>query len=102
MGGTTQVASNPYAGANPYINQLVQDAQGDVSRAYTNSVAPNMMAQFNASGAYGGTAHQAAMAESQRGLADELGQISTSLRGADYQNQQQLAEADINRRLGAQ
>lgn len=73
MGGTSQVASNPYAGNNPYINQLVQDAQGDVTRAYSNSVAPSLMAQFNAAGAYGGTAHQAAMSESQRGLADQLG-----------------------------
>lgn len=101
-GAAINVASNPYAGQNPYINQLVQDAQGDVTRAYSNTVAPNLMAQFNASGAYGGTAHQAALGESQRQLADQLGQVSTSLRGADYQNQQQLAEADINRRTQAQ
>lgn len=35
-------------------------------------------------------------------MGDQLGQISTTMRGRDYENQQQLAEADINRRMQAQ
>jgi len=48
---------NPYMGENPMLGQLIQNAQGDVTRAYSNTVQPNLMAQFNSSGAYGGTAH---------------------------------------------
>jgi hypothetical protein len=59
LGGTTPVNGNPYAGQNnPYLNQLVQDSQADVTRSFTNATVPNMMAQFNAGGAYGGSAHQ--------------------------------------------
>lgn len=58
MGATTQVGTNRFAGQNPYLNQLVQDSQGDVTRNYTTSIQPGLMAQFNSSGAFGGTAHQ--------------------------------------------
>lgn len=93
--------SNPYSGENPFLNQAIQNAQADVTRAYSNNVAPGISSAFNSSGAYGGTAHQAALAESQRQLAGELGDISTGMRSADYDRQVALAESDINRRMQA-
>lgn len=71
-----------------------------MTRAYNNSAVPNLMAQFSAGGAYGGSAHQQAMAESQRQLADQLGQVSTGLRSADYDRRAQLTQADLARNSG--
>lgn len=49
-------SKNPYAGQNQYLDQMVNDAQGDVTKQYQNSTLPNLLGQFNAGGAYGGTA----------------------------------------------
>lgn len=76
---------------------MVQDSQGDVTRAYQNSTLPNMMGQFNAGGAYGGTAMQQAMSQSNQDLAGQLGRVSTNLRGADFDRRSQLAESALNR-----
>lgn len=79
---------------------MIANSQGDITRAYNNNAVPGMMAQFNAGGAYGGSAHQQAMSESQRQLAGELGQVSTGLRSQDYDRRAQLTEAALNRNSG--
>ena len=55
------------------------------------------MGQFQAGGAFGGTAHQQALANSQGELAEQLGDISSTLRNADYDRQVNLREAAIDR-----
>lgn len=92
---------NQFAGENPYLDQLVSNAQQDVTRAYTDATLPSLMSQFNAGGAYGGSAHQQALSQSQQNLADQLGRVSTNLRGQDYQNQQQLDEGYLQRQQSA-
>lgn len=47
---------NPYA-SNQYADEQVKQLTGDIAHQYETSVAPNLMAQFNAGGAYGGSAH---------------------------------------------
>ena len=64
---------------------------------YNKSTVPGMMAQFNAGGAYGGTAHQEAMRDSQGQLAGQLGRISSDMRNQDYNRQAQLAESQLGR-----
>lgn len=93
--------ANPYAGQNPYLDQMVQSAQRDVTDAYTQSTLPGLMAQFNAGGAFGGTAHQQALEGSQSALARQLGDVSMNLRSQDYNRQAQLAEAGLNRGMNA-
>lgn len=95
LGQTT--GTNPYAGENQYLDQMIADSQGDVTRAYTDSTLPSYLSQFNAGGAYGGSAMQQALQGSQRELAGQLGRVSTSLRSADYDRQAQLAESALNR-----
>lgn len=80
---------------------MVANAQQDVTRAYQNSVVPQTLSQFNASGAFGGTAMQQAMAEDNRGLAEQLGRVSTNLRNADYDRQAQLADSYLGRQQSA-
>lgn len=92
-----QGAKNPYAGSNPYLQQQIQAAQQDTVDSYNKSTVPSMMAQFNAGGAYGGTAHMEAMRDSQGALAGQLGRISSDMRNTDYNRQAQLAEAQLGR-----
>lgn len=102
IGATTNVGTNQFAGSNPYLGQMIDQSSRDVTDAFNRSEVPNMMAQFNAGGAFGGTAHMDAMNQSQEALATRLGDLSNQYRFQDYQTQQQLAEADINRRMQAQ
>lgn len=48
---------NPYA-SNQYTDQMVQQLGSDITNNYQNGIQPGLMGQFNAGGAFGGSAHQ--------------------------------------------
>lgn len=81
---------------------MIGAASRDVTENYSNVTQPSMLAQFNAGGAYGGSAMQNALQSQQQTLGRQLGDISTTLRSQDYDRQVALSEADINRRMQAQ
>ncbi len=58
MAGQNQM--NPYA-SNAYADTQVKQLEGDITQNYQNGVAPSLMAQFNAGGAFGGSAHEQAL-----------------------------------------
>jgi hypothetical protein len=70
---------NPYA-SNPYTDQMVKQTEGDIAQAYQQGVQPSLMAQFNAGGAYGGSAHQQALQGAQDAYAHQLAEASTGIR----------------------
>lgn len=91
------VGANAYAGQNPYLDNVISSATRDVTDAYTKSTVPNMLAQFQAGGAFGGTAMADAMSQSQNDLATRLGDMTGQLRFQDYTTQQGLEEARLSR-----
>lgn len=92
---------NQYADQNPHLDQMVSDAQSDVTKAYQNSTLPGVLSQFNAGGAYGGTAMQQALSQSNQDLAGQLGRVSTNLRNADYDRRAQLEDSYLGRQQAA-
>lgn len=86
---------------NPYLKDQIDFASGDVTRNYSNVIAPRQDTMMSRSGSYGNTGLMAQQSEDARNLAGELGRVSSNMRMQDYGNQQQLQEADVNRRLGA-
>ncbi len=92
---------NQFAGENPYLDQMIANAHGDVVKQYQNATLPGLMSQFNAGGAYGGSAHQQAVNQANDTLASQLGQISTGLRSADYDRQVGLDESYLGRQQDA-
>lgn len=101
QGQATSVGSNPFAGSNPHLGQMIDQSLRDVTDAYNRSAVPSMMAQFNSGGAFGGSAHMEAMSQSQDALAKQLGNLSNQYRFQDYQTQQGLAEAGLDREQDA-
>lgn len=98
--------TNPFA-ANAYTDEMIGNVNRDVTGQYQNAIAPNLMAQFNQGGAYGGSAHQQALEGSQAALARELAGNATNVRYANQDNlmkdwyqqlnrQQQLNDANYN------
>lgn len=84
---------NPTLGVNnPYLTATINNASSDAMR----NLQPMFAQQQRASGSFGNTG----LAESQaRTAATTLGNIATNARMGDYQNQQNLYEQDINRRM---
>lgn len=92
-------ARNPYAGSNPYLQQSIDDAQGDVVRAYNLTAAPSYGTANARSGSFGNAGLAEMENESRRQLQGELGRISTGMRLQDYTQQQQLGENAVNRQF---
>lgn len=98
----TQVGTNPYAGANPYLENAISSTLGDVTKQFNTQVAPSMAATALKSGSFGNSGFQEAEANTRDLLAKRMGDISSGMRMQDYGMQQGLAESDINRRMQAQ
>lgn len=85
---------------NPYEQQVVQQTQDDMMRA--QQIQQNLADyQMGQAGAFGGSRHGIADAESNRAFYDRLGAATGQLRQAGFQNAQQQAQADLNRQYQA-
>jgi hypothetical protein len=86
-----QGVKNPFIGAgNPYLQQNIDQAQGDVVRNYNMTTQPAYNTAMVKSGSFGNEGVQQMNENSQKNLQGTLGNISSQMRGADYQNQQNL------------
>lgn len=88
---------NAYSGANPYLQQNIDAALGDVTRNYNDAIAPGLTTQMVNSGSFGNTGAQAATQNSLNDLSKNLGNTAAGMRMQDYTAQQQLAESYANR-----
>lgn len=92
---------NPYSGENPYLGNMIDAANRDITQRYTESTLPTQLAQFNAGGAYGGSAMQQALSQGQQNLAQQLSDTNFQYRNADYDRQAQLWNQDQQLRQSA-
>lgn len=85
---------------NPYTQNVIDTGVQDLNRAREMSISSG---QGNAtlSGAFGGSRHGVADAETNRGFLDQVGSLTANLRSAGFQNAQNAALADIGNRLTA-
>lgn len=100
MGPVANVAAGQLAGTdmdpymNPYLDNVVDQTQADMERArLIQQNATND--QMQAAGAFGGSRHGVANAETNRGFYDRLGATTGQLRNLGFQNAQQAAFQDI-------
>lgn len=99
LSGNTQApqATNPYAGANPYLEQNIQSTLGDMTKSYNQNVAPTMAATALRSGSFGNSGAAEMEASSRDQLQQNLGRTAGNMRMQDYGMQQGLAENALNR-----
>lgn len=82
---------NPYLGVdNPYLTANVDRAQGDLVRNYNLTAQPAFNSAMVRSGSFGNEGVNQMNQNAQLNLQNALGNVSTQMRGQDYQNQQQL------------
>src|SRR5690606_25997897 len=96
-GGAANAGTNKFAGDNPYVQGMIDASSRDVTKSFTDTKVPALLSQFQAGGAFGGTAMQNAMSAEQDTLAQNLGELSNQYRFQDYQTQQQMEEARLQR-----
>lgn len=95
------LGTNQYAGANPYLQQNIDAALGDVTRNYNDAIAPGLTTQMVGSGSFGNSGAQAATQNSLNDLSKNLSNTAAGMRMQDYTAQQGLAENQLNRNLTA-
>lgn len=104
MQGGSQIAAqaNPYAGSNPYLQQNIDSATGDVTRAWNNVQKPQWDTAMGRSGSFGNSGVMAANQNAQSDMQRNLGSMASGMRMQDYTQQQQLGEAAAGRNMQAQ
>ena len=91
--------TNQYAGSNPYLQQNIDAALGDITRNYNTAVAPGLTTQIVGSGSFGNTGASAATQGALNDLTKNLGNTASGMRMQDYTAQQGLAENQLNRNM---
>jgi hypothetical protein len=100
-GQSTPVGSNRFSGSNPYLEDAIRASKRNSIEDYRTITAAQNDAAFSRAGGLGGSAYNEWTARNAARQAEQLGNIETGMRMQDYGQQAQLAESDINRRLGA-
>lgn len=99
IGQNVSASQNPYATMqNPYVGSMVTQAQNDLTNQYSQSVAPQTMAQFRNAGAFGGSAMQQYQNQQNQQLGEQLNNVATNLYGNAYNTTANLAgqQASLN------
>lgn len=90
----TIAGQNLSAYTNPYESQVVNQALGDIERS--RQMAQNQGgAAATQAGAFGGSRHGIAEAETNRNYMDQAARTASNLRQAGFQNAQSLAGQDV-------
>ena len=86
---------NPFLGTNnPYLQSQIDSTLGDITRNYNLAVKPNTEAAMARSGSFGNSGLQQLQGEQERQLAQTLGNTASSMRNADYNQQQNMYQWD--------
>lgn len=93
-------ATNLQAYQNPYTQQVVDAATGDMNRARTMALR-DLGAQATRAKAFGGSRHGVAEGETNRNFFDQVGIMSTGLRQQGFDRAQDMARFDIDNRMAA-
>jgi hypothetical protein len=94
-------ASNPYTGFGTQFNQVLQGGLEDIGNQYKNSTAADTTRMFNMAGAFGGSAHQNAVANNEGALAKQMGQYTAGMTNDQFNRSAGLEESALNRGASA-
>lgn len=87
---------------NPYVGNVIQQAQDQANKTWNNTVMPTINNQFTSAGQYGSSANQRAASEAGEQLTQQVQDTSNSALAQAYTNAQQsnLAAGQATSALG--
>lgn len=84
MGTLQQIAGGSMLNANPYIDQMFQQASGRVGEQFSKSVQPGIASMFAGAGRFGSGQMAAGLEQSQQQFGDTLNRLATDIYGQNY------------------
>lgn len=94
--------ANPYGGMDSqYFKSVLNSGLGDIQNAYKQGTAADTTRMFNLSGAFGGSAHQNAVANNESALAKRLSDYTSGMQNEQYNRSAGLQEAAYGRQAAA-
>ena len=91
-------ARNPYASAqNPYLSEQIGYAQGDLTKAWNNTTAPQFDKMMSNSGSFGNSGVSQYAGLAAQGLQQNLGRVSSDMRNSAYNKAADMSESYANR-----
>ena len=99
MGAANQQLMNTinggFVGSNPYLDSQIGQAQGDLVKSWNTVAKPQWDTAMSRSGSFGNSGIMQAGADSQGLLQQNLGRISTDMRGAAYNTERGMQNAAL-------
>lgn len=96
-----QNGQNQYVGDSPQFQHVLQSGLDTMNSAYQNGTAADTTRAFNMAGAFGGSAHEHAVANNQAALAKQQSDYVSSMQNDQYNRSAQLQEGQLGRDLQA-
>jgi hypothetical protein len=93
---------NQYAGDSPYFENDLQAGMDDIIGGYQRGTSADTTRMFNLAGAFGGSAHQNAVANNEQGLGRTLSNYVSGRRDDQYNRSAGLEDSYLGRDLNAQ
>ena len=95
----TTTDRNAYGGNSPYFRDMMTSGMQDIANAYASGTARNTQSAFARSGAFGGSAHQQAVADNEAVLGKSLGDYANQMLQGQYELSANLEDSFLNRDL---
>ena len=93
----TTTSRNSYGGNNPYFEGQVQRGMDDIVSAYNQGASSDIRRMFNNAGAFGGSAHMAALGNAQGALGKNLSTYASGMYNDQYNRTTGLEESYLGR-----
>lgn len=85
--GMAQTASGAYLNSNPYLDATYSSAANRLKTDFSESVMPELAAQFGSGGMAGSTAHELMAGKAGSGLMSSLSDLAANIYGSNYQSE---------------
>lgn len=95
--GASADNANPYAGPNPYLENVVDLTSRDLVKNFEQTALPSFNAAMVRSGSFGNSGLQELTERGQHMLQQNLADASSKIRFNDYSQQANMWQADANR-----
>lgn len=92
---------NPYQGVNPYTDQVINQSNDKIAKAYATGTAAQLDRAHALSRTFGSSGQQEAQQRNEQALADSLAANTSGLLNQNYYANQQTAENQLNRSTNA-
>ena len=92
-GNLAQTSSGAFLNSNPYLDQTFDSASNRLKQNFTDTVMPNIGAQFGMSGGAGSALHQELAAKAGGQFTDSLSNLASQIYGGNYQQERGRQDA---------